>query len=41
MYRLLSLIAVEALNEQELRVLTDDVFNKTAAALTEAVELQA
>lgn len=40
MYRLLSLIAVEALNEQELRTLTDDVFNKTAAALWEAVELQ-
>lgn len=41
MYRLLSLIAVEALSEQELRTLTDDVFNKTAAALSESVELQA
>lgn len=41
MYRLLSLIAVEALTEQELRTLTDDIFNKTAAALSESVELQA
>lgn len=41
MYRLLSLIAVEALSEHELRSLTDDVFNKTAAALSEAVKLQA
>jgi hypothetical protein len=41
MYRLLSLIAVEALSEQELHALTDDVFNKTAAALSQAVKIQA
>lgn len=41
MYRLLSLIAVEALSEQELHKLTDDVFHKTAAALSGSVELQA
>lgn len=41
MYRLLSLIAVEALSEPELRTLTDDVFHKTAAALLGAVESQA
>jgi len=33
MYRLLSLTAVEALSEQELKILTDDVFAKTAQAL--------
>jgi hypothetical protein len=33
MYRLLSLTAVEALNDQELRRLTDDVFIRTAEAL--------
>jgi hypothetical protein len=38
MYRLLSLTAVEALNEGELRTLTDDVFVKTAEALINAVE---
>lgn len=38
MYRLLSLTAVEALNEGELRTLTDDVFAKTAEALMNAVE---
>lgn len=37
MYRLLSLTAVEALNEHELRTLTDDVFAKTAEALINAV----
>ena len=34
MYRLLSLTAVEALSEMELRSLTDDVFAKTADALS-------
>lgn len=38
MYRLLSLTAVEALNEGELRALTDDVFAKTAEAIINAVE---
>jgi len=38
MYRLLSLTAVEALSEQELRVLTDDVFTKTAEALISTAE---
>lgn len=39
MYRLLSLIAVEALSEQELRTLTNDVFTKTATALLQATAL--
>jgi hypothetical protein len=33
MYRLLSLIAVEALDEKELQTLTDDVFTDTVNAL--------
>jgi len=36
MYRLLSLTAVEALSDQELQKLTDDVYVKTAEALTMA-----
>ncbi|MDX2139944.1 MAG: DUF6339 family protein [Chloroflexota bacterium] len=39
MYRLLSLTAVEALSEQELRMLTDDVFTKTAEALINVIEM--
>jgi hypothetical protein len=39
MYRLLSLVAVEALNEYELRSLINDVFAKTADALSQTAEV--
>jgi hypothetical protein len=40
MYRLLSLTAVEALSDQELRRLTDEVYSKTADALNKLAQTQ-
>lgn len=40
MYRLLSLTAVEALNDHELRQLTDEVYSKTADALNTLAQTQ-